>query len=385
MEDSIKIGSLAGVPVRLHITFLLIIPVFSYVIGSDITYTVGLLEAVYGTENLDISLLAAGMTPYLLGGAVTLCLFAAVFLHEMAHCLTAMRYGHRVNEVTLMLLGGISEIDDRGRSTPKSEFWTAISGPLASLFIGILSSAVAYALVGFTALSAESPLPDLILFYIFGYLGILNIFLFLFNMIPAFPMDGGRILRGLLSLKYSRTRATKTASDIGKVFAVIFAVAGIIWLNFLLILIALFVFLGATQENSMTVLSERIKAVKVTDVMNARVAYVHDTDSLDDVASRLVSEKVTGCPVINDLGHVLGMISIHDIAGRTDTSVMTAGGVISGDIFGVTANATLYDAMLMMSDKEVSVLPVFEGTEIIGLVSSEMILRYSPEFTGTPG
>lgn len=385
MEDSIKIGSLAGVPVRLHITFLLIIPVFSYVIGSDITYTVGLLEAVYGTENLDISLLAAGMTPYLLGGAVTLCLFAAVFLHEMAHCLTAMRYGHKVNEVTLMLLGGISEIDDRGRSTPKSEFWTAISGPLASLFIGILSSAVAYALVGFTALSAESPLPDLILFYIFGYLGILNIFLFLFNMIPAFPMDGGRILRGLLSLKYSRTRATKTASDIGKVFAVIFAVAGIIWLNFLLILIALFVFLGATQENSMTVLSERIKAVKVTDVMNTDVAYVHDTDSLDDVASRLVSEKVTGCPVINDLGHVLGMISIHDIAGRTDTSVMTAGGVISGDIFGVTANATLYDAMLMMSDKEVSVLPVFEGTEIIGLVSSEMILRYSPEFTGTPG
>ncbi|MBR6496945.1 MAG: site-2 protease family protein [Methanomicrobium sp.] len=385
MEDSIKIGSLAGVPVRLHITFLLIIPVFSYVIGSDITYTVGLLEAVYGTENLDISLLAAGMTPYLLGGAVTLCLFAAVFLHEMAHCLTAMRYGHRVNEVTLMLLGGISEIDDRGRSTPKSEFWTAISGPLASLFIGILSGAVAYALVRFTALSAESPLPDLILFYIFGYLGILNIFLFLFNMIPAFPMDGGRILRGLLSLKYSRTRATKTASDIGKVFAVIFAVAGIIWLNFLLILIALFVFLGATQENSMTVLSERIKAVKVTDVMNTDVAYVHDTDSLDDVASRLVSQKVTGCPVINDLGHVIGMISIHDIAGRTDTSVMTAGGVISGDIFGVTANATLYDAMLMMSDKEVSVLPVFEGTEIIGLVSSEMILRYSPEFTGTPG
>ena len=385
MEDSIKIGSLAGVPVRLHITFLLIIPVFSYVIGSDITYTVGLLEAVYGTENLDISLLAAGMTPYLLGGAVTLCLFAAVFLHEMAHCLTAMRYGHRVNEVTLMLLGGISEIDDRGRSTPKSEFWTAISGPLASLFIGILSGAVAYALVGFTALSAESPLPDLILFYIFGYLGILNIFLFLFNMIPAFPMDGGRILRGLLSLKYSRTRATKTASDIGQVFAVIFAVAGIIWLNFLLILIALFVFLGATQENSMTVLSERIKAVKVTDVMNTDVAYVHDTDSLDDVASRLVSQKVTGCPVINDLGHVIGMISIHDIAGRTDTSVMTAGGVISGDIFGVTANATLYDAMLMMSDKEVSVLPVFEGTEIIGLVSSEMILRYSPEFTGTPG
>lgn len=384
MEDSIKIGSLAGVPVRLHITFLLIIPVFSYVIGSDITYTVGLLEAVYGTENLDISLLAAGMTPYLLGGAVTLCLFAAVFLHEMAHCLTAMRYGHRVNEVTLMLLGGISEIDDRGRSTPKSEFWTAISGPLASLFIGILSGAVAYALVRFTALSAESPLPDLILFYLFGYLGILNIFLFLFNMIPAFPMDGGRILRGLLSLKYSRTRATKTASDIGKVFAVIFAVAGIIWLNFLLILIALFVFLGATQENSMTVLSERIKAVKVTDVMNTDVAYVHDTDSLDDVASRLVSQKVTGCPVINDLGHVIGMISIHDIAGRTDTSVMTAGGVISGDIFGVTANATLYDAMLMMSDKEVSVLPVFEGTEIIGLVSSEMILRYSPEFTGTP-
>ena len=385
MEDSIKIGSLAGVPVRLHITFLLIIPVFSYVIGSDITYTVGLLEAVYGTENLDISLLAAGMTPYLLGGAVTLCLFAAVFLHEMAHCLTAMRYGHKVNEVTLMLLGGISEIDDRGRSTPKSEFWTAISGPLASLFIGILSGAVAYALVRFTALSAESPLPDLILFYIFGYLGILNIFLFLFNMIPAFPMDGGRILRGLLSLKYSRTRATKTASDIGKVFAVLFAVAGIIWLNFLLILIALFIFLGATQENSMTVLSERIKAVKVTDVMNTDVAYVHDTDSLDDVASRLVSQKVTGCPVINDLGHVLGMISIHDIAGRTDTSVMTAGGVISGDIFGVTANATLYDAMLMMSDKEVSVLPVFEGTEIIGLVSSEMILRYSPEFTGTLG
>ena len=387
MGDSIKIGSLAGVPVRLHITFLLIIPVFSYVIGNDITYTVKLLETVYATGELDVSVLAAGYIPYLLGAAVTLCLFAAVFLHEMAHCLTAMRYGHRVVEVTLLLLGGISEIEDHGRSTPKSEFWISISGPIASLLIGILSSAVAYALVRYTALSAESPLTGLILFYLFGYLGILNIFLFLFNMIPAFPMDGGRILRGLLSLKLPRTRATKIASDIGKIFAVLFAVAGIIWLNFLLILIALFIYFGASQENSMTELSERIKVIGVTDAMDGNVTYVRDSDLICDVAAKLSYERVSGCPVINGMGHVIGMISQKEVAGvsATDAVTVTAGEVITGDIFGVTSDATLYDAMVMMSDKDVSALPVFEGTEIIGLVSSTSILRYSQEFGETTG
>ncbi len=387
MGDSIKIGSIAGVPVRLHITFLLIIPVFSYVIGSDISYTVRLLETFYATGTLDVSIMAEGYIPYLLGAAVTLCLFAAVFMHEMAHCLAAMRYGYKVNEVTLMLLGGISVIDDGGRSTPKSEFWTAISGPLASLAIGIAATAAAYALAHITSLSAESPVSDVILFYLFGYLGLLNVFLFLFNMIPAFPMDGGRILRGLLSLRLSRTRATKIASDIGKIFALIFVIAGIIELNFLLILIALFVYLGASQENAMTALSERIKAVKVTDAMDTRVPYVYDSDTLDDVASRLYSEKVLGCPVINDMGHVVGMISLNDIAGRsTEDNVCTlAGEVITGDIFGVTSDSTLYDAMVLMSDKNLSVVPVFEGTEIIGLVSSASVFSYSPEFAETLG
>ena len=102
MGDSIKIGSLAGVPVRLHITFLLIIPVFSYVIGKDITYTVRLLETVYATGDLDVSVLAAGYTPYLLGAAVTLCLFEAVFLHEMAHCLIASPSGNATNAANTM-------------------------------------------------------------------------------------------------------------------------------------------------------------------------------------------------------------------------------------------------------------------------------------------
>lgn len=382
MGDSIKIGSLAGVPVRLHITFLLIIPVFSYVIGKDITYTVRLLETVYATGDLDVSVLAAGYTPYLLGAAVTLCLFAAVFLHEMAHCLIAMRYGHRVTEVTLMLLGGISVIEDRGRSTPKSEFWISISGPVASLLIGILSSAVAYAIVGYTPLLTGSPMTVLILFYIFGYLGILNVFLFLFNMIPAFPMDGGRILRGLLSLRLPRTRATKIASDIGKIFAVLFAVAGIIWLNFLLILIALFIYFGAAQENSMTELSERIKGVRVTDAMNGNVTYVYDSDLICDVAAKLSSEMVSGCPVINGMGHVVGMISRKEVDGVSgaDAFTVTAGEVITGNLFGVTSDATLYDALVMMSDKDVDILPVFEGTEIIGLVSSTSVMRYSQEF-----
>ncbi|MBQ3684122.1 MAG: CBS domain-containing protein, partial [Methanomicrobium sp.] len=98
-------------------------------------------------------------------------------------------------------------------------------------------------------------------------------------------------------------------------------------------------------------------------------------------------ERVSGCPVINGMGHVIGMISQKEVAGvsATDAVTVTAGEVITGDIFGVTSDATLYDAMVMMSDKDVSALPVFEGTEIIGLVSSTSILRYSQEFGETTG
>ena len=137
----------------------------------------------------------------------------------------------------------------------------------------------------------------------------------------------------------------------------------------------------------MTELSERIKAIRVTDAMDGNVTYVRDSDLICDVAAKLSSERVSGCPVINDMGHVIGMISRKEVDGvsAADAVTVTAGEVITGDIFGVTSDATLYDAMVMMSDKDVSILPVFEGTEIIGLVSSTSVMRYSPEFGGITG
>jgi Zn-dependent protease len=220
MESSFQIGKLFGIPIRLHFTFLLVIPLFAWIIGSQISLTTELLAGLFDIQ-IDQSLITFGFMPYVLGAIVSLGLFIGVFIHELAHSLIAKKWGIKINSITLLILGGVSSMEE-GTPNPRVELPMALAGPLTSLAVGLVS--------GLIVLLVNRMVMDTgfagALIFIFGYLGILNVMLFAFNLLPAFPMDGGRVLRAWLAKKMPLTRATRIAADIGKGFAIVFAIFG---------------------------------------------------------------------------------------------------------------------------------------------------------------
>ncbi len=198
METSLQIGNIAGIPVKIHWSFLLVIPLFAWIIGSQIVLTTELIRILFGVP-IDATLITAGFNPYILGTVVALGLFFGVFVHEVAHSLIAKAKGIKIHGITLLILGGVSQMEEVVPD-PKVELPMALAGPLTSLAIGIICSALVYV---FPVL--PDPAVAGVLIFTFGYLGILNVLLFAFNLLPAFPMDGGRVLRAWLARRSSES------------------------------------------------------------------------------------------------------------------------------------------------------------------------------------
>jgi Zn-dependent protease len=224
METSLQIGNIAGIPVKIHWSFLLVIPLFAWIIGSQIVLTTELIRILFGVP-IDATLITTGFNPYILGTAVALGLFFGVFVHEVAHSLIAKARGIKIHGITLLILGGVSQMEEVVPD-PKVELPMALAGPLTSLAIGIICSALVYV---FPVL--PDPAVAGVLIFTFGYLGLLNVLLFAFNLLPAFPMDGGRVLRAWLARRMPLSRATQIAADVGKGFAVLFGIFGFLMLN----------------------------------------------------------------------------------------------------------------------------------------------------------
>lgn len=210
MGRSLHLGTFSGIPVFLHWTFLLLL---GFVAVSR--------------------LVVSGSVPVALSGALFVALiFACVVLHEFGHALAARRFGIGTRDVTLLPIGGIARLDRMPRD-PRQELWVALAGPAVNLGIaGLLGIWLAADITG-GSLAAR--------------LLSVNLALVAFNMLPAFPMDGGRVLRALLARRAGHARATEVAAKIGRGMAVVFGLAGLLW-NPMLILIALFVWFGAGEE-----------------------------------------------------------------------------------------------------------------------------------------
>jgi len=259
MEGSFRIGRLFGIPILIHYSFILVIPLFAWIIGSQITLTTEMLNELFLVP-VDTTLITTGYIPYLLGTIVAFGLFAGVLVHELAHSLVARKKGIRINSITLMIFGGIATMDE-GVPDPKAELPMALVGPIASLFVGLVCCGIVYAVPAVTT----NPAIAGVLIFIFGYLGVLNIILFAFNLLPAFPMDGGRVLRAWLATRMPLHRATKIAADIGKGFAIVFGLIGLFFFSPFLILIALFIYIGASMESTAVKYSYLLQDVTVGD------------------------------------------------------------------------------------------------------------------------
>ena len=244
---SLTLFRIRGVPIRAHWTLLLVLPYLALVLSMGFRAVAEL--AGVPREQLTLP-------PLIWGVVLAVGLFASILLHELAHSLVAIRFGGRVRSITLMLLGGVSQLARIPRR-PRHEALMAAIGPVTSLALGGLLY------VAYRASLAWRPDLQMALFY----LAAMNVMLGIFNLITAFPMDGGRLLRAALAAKLSRGRATQIAAGVGKVGAVVFGLLGLWSGNLLLILIAVFVYTGAQGEVMQERVREALGGLRIVDLL----------------------------------------------------------------------------------------------------------------------
>ena len=249
MRASIQIGKVIGIPVRLHFTFLIIVPLIVLMFAEG-PGPFGLGD----TEDL------SKLFRYFLAAIAAFLFFLSLLLHELSHSYVAMRYGTKIRSITLFIFGGLAMMEDLPRE-PEKEWRIAIAGPLMSFALG---GTFLFAHFGITA--AHVAMYDPLTILLFS-LGLLNVVLAAFNLLPAFPMDGGRVLRAFLAKRMQFLKATKKAVFVGKALAVIMAIVGFmpdpfifystgevrIPFNPWLTLVALFLYIAATEEESATI------------------------------------------------------------------------------------------------------------------------------------
>jgi Zn-dependent protease/predicted transcriptional regulator len=368
MDGSFRIGRLFGIPVMIHFTFLLIIPIFAWLIGTDITYTVSMVSDLFHIQ-IDDQVITQGYIPYLLGFVIACGLFLGVFIHELAHSLIARRAGIAISSITLLFFGGVASIDDR-ETDPRVEFWMALAGPVMSLALGLICVALLYA----TPFLINDPAIAGVVMYICGYLAILNILLFIFNLLPAFPMDGGRVLRAYLALRMPLHKATSIASTVGKGFAVIFGLIGLVIFSPILILIAFFIYIGAGQESDVTRYKFLLRDVTTKEIMSRPVISVQPGVPLTEVISLMYQTKHLGFPVI-DRGYLAGIITLDDLSrvSSIDRDAMQVKDTMTRDVITLAPEAPVFDALRIMTEYNIGRIPVIENGSVIGIITKSDI------------
>ncbi|HEX7078555.1 MAG TPA: site-2 protease family protein [Candidatus Eisenbacteria bacterium] len=273
MRWSWQIAKVAGIPVRIHATFGLIL---LWVFFTDLSAGLGIARA-------------------LLGVALVLSVFGCVVLHELGHALTARRYGVRTRDITLLPIGGVARLE-RIPERPSQEIAVALAGPAVNLVIAaaiFLPLALRY--------SAEPPASVLALQGTFlVQLLAINVFLAIFNLIPAFPMDGGRVLRALLATRFEYVRATQIAANVGQVIAFLFGLLGLIGNQPVLLFVALFVFIGAGQEAAAVRMRSVFSGVPVSRAMIRDFRTLRPEEPLTRAVELLLDGNQQDFPVLGE-------------------------------------------------------------------------------------
>jgi len=284
MKWSIKIGRFAGIDVYMHFTFILLI---------------SRVALIHWRQGQSVGAAVAGVI-------FILTVFLCVVLHEFGHALTARRYGIKTRDILLLPIGGVARLE-RLPSDPLQELWVALAGPAVNVVIAL-------ALFIWLRLTASlAPLEALTLTagpFLERVMAV-NLFLVMFNMIPAFPMDGGRVLRAVLATRKNYARATQIAASIGQGIAVLFGFLGLFYNPFLLF-IAFFVWIGAAQEASMAQLTSAIGGIPVENAMITDFKTLHRDDALERAVALTLAGSQKDFPVVNN-GDIEGILTQQDL------------------------------------------------------------------------
>jgi Zn-dependent protease/CBS domain-containing protein len=348
------------------VTFLLVLPLFAWLIGAGVESIVPMLNRL-PADGLDAGALVTSPTRWVLGLVAAVGLFVGVVLHELGHSLVARSFGYPIESITLWLFGGIAQLEELPEDW-KEELAIALAGPVVSVALG----AVVYLV--FAAVPASQDAVRFVL----GYLAMLNVALAAFNLLPAFPMDGGRVLRALLGLRYPYARATQLAAEVGKLFAILFGLAGLVGGNIVLIGVAFFVYIGAAGEAQQVTIRAAFEGVSVGDIMTpaGELHTVTSRDSVAELVERMFRERHTGYPVVED-GLPVGMVTLSDAedVSPVEREAYTVADVMSEELVTVDAHAPVTDALELMREHGVGRLPVVDGGELVGLISRTDVMH----------
>jgi Zn-dependent protease/CBS domain-containing protein len=359
MFKSYRVGQVFGIPIRIDVTFLLVVPVFAWLIAGQLEAVILVLNEGFGLD-ISATALTVGVLPLAAGLLAVFGLFVGVALHELGHSLVAMRYGYEIDSITLWLLGGIAQPAEQPREWVH-EFWIAITGPVVSVAIGVAC---------YLAVLVVPSGLDLVIFLL-AYLAVLNVALAVFNMIPAFPLDGGRVLRALLARSQSYVRATRQAAAVGKGFAVLLGLAGLLVFNLFWILIAFFVYMAASAESKQMLLDAAFEGVTIDELMTPveDIETVPPDLSLSTLLDRMLADRHTGYPVF-ERGEFVGLVTLEDVQNaEANASVVREVMTPVEDLETVAPSSAVVDAFRELGFNQVGRLPVIEDGRLVGMVT----------------
>jgi Zn-dependent protease/CBS domain-containing protein len=359
MQGSVPIARVGGIQVRIHFTLLLVLPLIAIGFARE------LVDFRFATELAGVPTELVGGSPLFWGMMVALALFGSVFLHELAHAWVAIRKGGKVRDITLLMIGGVANIEELP-GEPKHEALMALVGPLTSIALaGVLY--LIHLILGQTTLFS--------LQFALFYLAWMNLALGLFNLLPAFPMDGGRVLRGLLVTKLGAVRATQWAANLGKAFALLFFLVSFLTLNFFLMIIAFFIYVGAEAEAGQVLAKSILGEVRVTDLLRPAPTPLAPAATVEDAAARMLRDKQSAL-VVSRGDDILGLVTLDDLAKiAPERRVNLLVSEIVRPAPPVPPSASAWDALRLMGERRLPLLPVVDGGRLVGVLNREDAVR----------
>jgi len=352
MSWSFRIARVAEIDIKVHVTFGIILLLG----GMDWGSRYGASGAVFG-----VLLMAA--------------LFACVVLHELGHSLVAKRYGIPVREIVLLPIGGVAMLG-RLPEKPRQELLIAAAGPAVNVVLAVLLLVATGATGGLTALDGHglvggaAPAPSMHTFLV--WLLAANVTLVVFNLIPAFPLDGGRMLRAVLAMGTDYSKATRIAAGIGQALALVLGIIGVLGGHFILALIAVFIFFGAGMESFQAQAKTVLTTLQIGHAYNKHALSLIPADRVSKVVDYILTSYQPDFAVV--LGdRLLGIVTRDDVlralATHPEDPYVTE--IMQREVTRVDAGASLEEVQGIMTERGARVVAVFAGERYLGLVSRE--------------
>ena len=362
MRASLQLGRLLGIPIRIHVSFLLVLPLFTLYFAF---VSANVLGFALSFNDLPID----NWGKLLLGLLSAVLFFIAVLVHELSHSYVAMRNGYRISGITLFIFGGVSEIESQPSKAP-GEALMAFVGPATSMVIGLAFLPIWYFTRGQGSLGTD------IVSIIAGMMSFYNLLLGAFNLIPAFPMDGGRVLRALLARRIGFGRATTVAVQVGKFIALAMGLFGLLVFNPWMIIIALFIYMGAGEEQRETTISEALEGLTVKQIMTSLVSTVTPAMTVRQMVDKMMAEKHLGYPVVEG-GKVVGIITLEDVrkVPSSEQDTVLVGQLMTREVISLQPDAPVTEALQAMTQKNIGRLVVMDRGQMVGIVSRSDLTR----------